>query len=60
MSDERLQCLEDRVKSMEEKIDTIMEMVYLGKHLAAFAKVLGWVGGAYISIETYLRTMGHK
>lgn len=52
--------LEDRVTAMEEKLDTIMEMVYLGKHLMTFAKCLAWIGGAYITVETYVRTFYHK
>lgn len=41
-------------------MDTLMDMVSLGKHLAAFAKFLGWIGGLYIAVETYVRTVVHK
>ncbi len=58
--EERLSKQDKKLECLEEKIDGIMEMVSLGKHLAAFAKVLGWCGGAYIAIETYLRSVLHK
>lgn len=61
MSDnERLSCLEARLEKLETKMDDLMDMVALGKHVAAFARFLAWLGGIYIAVETYLRTVLHK
>lgn len=57
---ERLNKQDDKLDAMEQKLDTIMEMVYLGRHLMAFCKFLGWCGGAYLAVETYIKTFIHK
>lgn len=50
--------LEERIDKLEAKVDQVLELVYLGRHLIWFCKLLGWCGGAFIAVSTYLRTFG--
>jgi hypothetical protein len=59
MNDDRFNCLEQRMKVLEDKIDNIMDLVVMGKHVAALARFLAWLGGIYIAVETYVKTF-HK
>lgn len=52
--------IEERIDKLEQKMDQVLELVYMGKHLATFCKFLAWCGGAYLAIETYIRTFWHK
>jgi hypothetical protein len=58
--EERLNRQDEKLECLEKKLDDVLELVSLGKHVAAFAKVLGWIGGFYIALETYLRQVLHK
>jgi hypothetical protein len=67
MTEERMARLEGRMASLETKVtdintklDSVGEMVSLGKHLVLLAKVIGWVGGLYIAVSTYIQTVIHK
>jgi hypothetical protein len=42
MSDARFDCLEERIKKLEEKMDEVLEVARLGKLAYMAAKVMGW------------------
>lgn len=46
--------VEKRLDRLEEKMDTIMEQVQLGRHLLLFARAIGWaVGICAAAMEAY-------
>jgi len=57
MDDKRIEALEKRTVVIEEKLDTIIDMVSLGKHLILVAKAIAWVGSVYIAVQTYIHTV---
>lgn len=46
--------IESKIDSIEKKVDLMMEQVMLGKHMIAFAKMVGWcIGVAATAIAVY-------
>lgn len=60
MTEERLKCVEDRLSALEGKMDQVIEMVSVGKHLLALGKLVGWAMGLYVALDTWWKTIGHK
>ena len=52
--EQRMDKLEEKIDSLEKKIDLVAEQVMLGKHMIAFAKMIGWlIGVAATAIGVY-------
>lgn len=58
--EERVARLESMVGGMDEKLNIVLEQVTLGKHIVAFAKMMGWVIGVCAAVvETYRALKGN-
>jgi hypothetical protein len=59
MSDERFDCLEKRLDDMQSQLDTILDLVAVGKGAVVAAKVLGWCTATLVTIIELWRAF-HK
>lgn len=56
MSNERFDCLERRLDELQEQLNSIMEMVAVGRGAFVAAKVLGWATATGVAIIEIWRT----
>jgi hypothetical protein len=60
MSEERFDCLEQRLDKMQVQMDQILEMVAVGKGALVAAKLLGWITATGVACVELWRTFrGH-
>jgi hypothetical protein len=60
MSDDRFDCLEERLDNMQAQLDDILDMVAVGKGAFVAAKVLGWLTATAVAVIELWRTFLHK
>lgn len=60
MSDERFDCLEQRLQAVEEKLDSVLEMVAVGKGALLAAKVVGGLTSFFVAgLEIWRNFLRH-
>jgi len=59
MSEDRFDCLEKRLDEMQSQLNSILEMVSVGKGAFIAAKVLGWLTATLVGVIELWRTF-HK
>lgn len=58
---ERLDALEQKVQSIDEKLDSVLELVQMGRGIMMLAKVGAWcVGAALTVVELWRQFVGTK
>jgi hypothetical protein len=59
VSEQRFDCIEERLDKMQQQLDQILEMVAVGKATFIIAKFVGWGTAVAVAVIEIWRTL-HK